>query len=131
MAVEPQPDASPPHGHRGPWPWICLVLAVLAVGLLVWGIKTRSDLDTANQKNDELQAQVEQNANKSDTASAAIKTAYSALAQQLGTTNADVAAIEQQVKGAADAGAQAAKDAAASAQSEVNAKSDAAKAKAK
>src|SRR3954468_2301955 len=53
--TSPQPDASPtpddgaPHKRRNRWIWVSAGLAVVTVGLLVWALSTRSDLDTTKQ----------------------------------------------------------------------------------
>ena len=47
------PDGDEPRGaparRRGPWMWVSAVLAVIAVGLLVWALSTQSDLDSTQQ----------------------------------------------------------------------------------
>src|SRR3954451_13458673 len=97
--VEPQPAGSEPaHKRRSPWLWVSVALAVIAVGLLVWGLKTQSDLDSARSDVDRLQAQVDQSAQDGGAARAAITSVIGALAAQIGATNADLAAAEQQIK---------------------------------
>ena len=129
--VDPKPSPPSSGTHRSRvWLWVSLVLAVAAVALLAWGIKTKSDLDTADQKNEQLQAQVEQSAKSGDAALTAVKSAFATLAAQVGATNADLAAAKQQVTQAKDAGTQALKDASTSAQAAVQAKTQSAKAKA-
>jgi hypothetical protein len=44
------PEEPAPKKHRSPWMWVSLVLAVVAIGLLIWGISTRSDLDDAQKE---------------------------------------------------------------------------------
>jgi hypothetical protein len=129
--VEPQPAGSEPaHKRRSPWLWVSVALAIIAVGLLAWGLKTQSDLDSARSDVDRLQAQVDQSAQDDGAARAAITTVIGALAAQIGATNADLAAAEQQIKSATDAGAQAAKDAGAAARDAIAAKGETARANA-
>ena len=127
-AADPQ-DTAPPK-HRGPWIWVCGLLVVVVIGLLVWALKSQSDLDTANQDIENLQAQVAKNEQQGSTASTAIKSAFSALAAELGATKEDLAAAEKAVQDAAAQGEQATKDAAAAAQAELAAKGKSAKAQA-
>src|SRR3954462_12585479 len=49
----PQPDAAspPPEGARKPsrnvWMWVAAALALVAIGLLIWALRSQSDLDSA------------------------------------------------------------------------------------
>src|SRR4051794_30400794 len=49
MITDPTPSSTqagqPSGGKRSPWLWVSLALALVAVGLLVWGLSTKSDLD--------------------------------------------------------------------------------------
>lgn len=70
------------------------VLAVLAIGLAVWGFSTKSDLDTANKK-----LAVETNALGSDSAKlAAAKAAYVRARRALTQSEADDGDLEAELK---------------------------------
>jgi uncharacterized protein YoxC len=99
--------------HRNPWIWVSAALAVLAVGLLIWGLNTKSDLDSANQDVKALQAELEKTKETGTAAAASAKTAYEGLQEQLGALSTDVAAAEQDVQDAEQAAKQAEQDAAA------------------
>src|SRR3954468_7791646 len=61
QAGEPA-DASagpPPAKRRNPWIWISAGLTIAAVGLLVWALSTRSDLDSTNQELDSTQQELD------------------------------------------------------------------------
>ena len=134
--------ASPPGGqapkkHRNPWIWVSVGLAVVVVGLLIWALSTRSDLDSANQDNEELQSQLEKGKETSSEALEDAKAAYDDVTKDLGATSEDLAAAEQDVDQAekaaekADAEANAAKKDAADANGETaKAKAEADQAKA-
>lgn len=83
--------------HRNLWIWISASLAVVAVGLLIWALNTKSDQDEAQQQVEALQAQLEQGKQATGTAGAAYKEAYEDLEQELGTTEADLSQAEQEL----------------------------------
>jgi preprotein translocase subunit SecF len=82
-----------PKKHRNYWIWISVVLAVAAIGLLIWALQTRSDLNAANDAN------------------AAAKGVVNDLSTQLGTTSEDLANTQQQLDDAKQAEDQAQKEA--------------------
>jgi chromosome segregation ATPase len=156
MITDPTPKpgeaAQPAGSKRSPWLWVSLALAVVAIGLLVWGLSTKSDLDgtrtdldQANQQVQQLQADSEKSKGVAGTIVQAAKGAFDNLTQELGMTTEDLAATEQELKTAeqtaaqADQAAAAAKQAADQAQDatdkakatadELTAEADAAKAK--
>src|SRR4051795_8967918 len=43
------PDAQAPAKHRSAWMWVSGLLAIVAVGLLVWALSAQSDLDSTQQ----------------------------------------------------------------------------------
>ena len=77
-----------------------MALAVVAVGLLVWGLKTQSDLDDANQQVKDLQAQINKGKTAGGAAAVSFKAVYDDLEKQLGATNADLASTQQDLQGA-------------------------------
>ena len=84
------PEDQSPGKRRNPWIWISVVLALVAIGLLVWALNTKSDLDNAEQEADAAQSQLEQG---KETGSAALKegkTAYDDVTKQLGATTEDL-----------------------------------------
>jgi hypothetical protein len=118
-STQPAAPAAPPpeETHHGPWRWISIVLAIAVVGLLIWGLRTNSDLNGAQDDNAAL---------KSFSASA--KSAYDDVSEQLGATSSDLAESEQQVDEAKADASQAEKDAAAAKEAAAKAESDQAKA---
>jgi chromosome segregation ATPase len=85
--------------HRNWWIWISAGLAVVAVGLLIWGLDTKSDLHEMQQA--------------TSSAGVAYKDAYADLEDELGTTKADLTQTEQDLQAAKQAQDTAEKDAAA------------------
>jgi uncharacterized membrane-anchored protein YhcB (DUF1043 family) len=92
-----QPGGQAPKKHRNPWIWVSVGLAVVVVGLLIWALSTRSDLDSANQDNEELQSQLEKGKETSSDALEDAKAAYDDVTKDLGATSEDLAAAEQDV----------------------------------
>src|SRR4051794_14684626 len=106
MITDPTPppgQAAPPAGSkRSPWQWVSLALGLVAIVLLVWGLSTKSDLDStqtnldkANQHAEQLQADAEKRKGVAGTVTQAVKGAYNELVQQLGATTEDLAATEE------------------------------------
>jgi chromosome segregation ATPase len=103
--------------------WISLGLAVLVIGLLIWGISTQSDLDNA-------QNEASQNKEAAATVASSSKAAYEDLQQDLGTTSADLTQTEQDLNDAEQAASKAEQDAAAAKKTANEAKNETDKAKA-
>ena len=132
--------------HRSRWVWVSAVLAVAAVGLLVWALTVKSDLngteddlasasqqlsstkqelDSTSKELDKSQQQVEEleSAETSDRRRrvggallsagglAAAKAVYDDLAEQLGATEEELDATQEDVEAANKAAADAAGDA--------------------
>ena len=111
------PPESPSTEHRrNPWIWISVALAVVAVGLLVWGLKTQSDLDDANQQVKDLQSQITKGKTAGGAAAVSFKAAYDDLREAAGATSADLAGAQQDLQAAEQAAARADQDAAAAKQ---------------
>src|SRR3954471_16921536 len=134
MITDPTPKpsqaAQPAGSKRGPWLWVSLGLAVVAVALLIWGLSTKSDLDgtqkdleQANQKVEQLQADAGKNTVLGGALVQAAKGAYDQLAQQLGVTTEDLATTQQELEPAQQTAAQADQAAAAAKQTADEAKS--------
>ena len=116
--------------HRNWWIWVSAALALLAIGLLVWALSLKSDLDGAN---DDLAASKKQLAEAQETptptptveaddgadaallaaGAVAAKALYDDLSEQLGTTQEDLAATQKSLQEAEKNAQQAEKDAAA------------------
>jgi uncharacterized membrane-anchored protein YhcB (DUF1043 family) len=101
-ASSPSGPGTSPAARRSAWMWVSLALVVVVVGLLIWGLTTKSDLDgtqteldSANQQVAQLKTEAEQNKGVAGTIVAAAKSAYDQLAQQLGATSEDLAATQQ------------------------------------
>jgi hypothetical protein len=64
--LEPQAEEPARGWTHNPWIRATIVLALVSVGLLVWGLSTKSDLDDANKQVDQVlesddpQAQLEE-----------------------------------------------------------------------
>jgi TolA-binding protein len=104
MASDPARAEQPPEKHRSRWLWVSAVLGLAVVGLLVWALSLRSDLDDANAKNEQQQE-------TGSSIAIAAKDAYDELASDLGATNEDLEQTEQQLEGAQQDAEQAQKDA--------------------
>jgi len=116
MATTSPQDEAPARGQapkkkRNHWIWVSAVLGLAAIGLLIWALQTRSDLNSANDKNADLQAQVDQGQEAGSDVLAAAKTMINDLAAQLGATNEDLADTQQKLDDAQAAEEQAQKDA--------------------
>src|SRR3954452_20744175 len=105
-------DGKDVEKHRNWWIWISAGLAVLVIALLVWALRTKSDLDDAQQQVTSLQGQIDQGKQATSTAGASYKAAYQDLEQELGTTTADLSETEQDLKDAQKAADKAEQDAA-------------------
>jgi hypothetical protein len=135
--TEPVAPEPAPKKHRNPWIWISAVLGIAAIGLLVWALTVRSDLDDTNAELDQVQAQVEQNADSGSDFAAAAKAAYDDLANRIGAAGEDAQAgieetqaqIDEAEQQAQEAGQQAA-DAASDEAEQLQAEADQAKAQA-
>ena len=122
--------ATTARAHRNWWPWISAALLVVAVGLLVWALDSRSDLSAAQQDNAELQAQADQTQQNGAAAASAAKGAYEDLSTQVGSVSEDLAATEKDLEAAEKTAAQAQDDAAAAKQDAAAATDETAKAQA-
>jgi uncharacterized membrane-anchored protein YhcB (DUF1043 family) len=101
-AASPSGASADGKPKRSAWLWVSVALAVVAVGLLIWGLTTKSDLDdtqsqltSANQQVEQLKTDAEQNKGVAGTIVEVAKGAYNQLAQQLGATSEDLAATQQ------------------------------------
>jgi chromosome segregation ATPase len=95
-----QPPATPPpepKRRHSRWLWVSLALVVVSIGLLVWGLGKSSDLGDA-------QDQLDQQASNGSAVVSAAKGVYDDLTKELGATNEQLDAAEQDV---ADANAKA------------------------
>ena len=59
-AVSTTPPPTDAHSTRSAWMWVSLGLAVVAAGLLIWALTTKSDLDATQAELDSTNQQVEQ-----------------------------------------------------------------------
>jgi cytoskeletal protein RodZ len=114
-----------PRKRRNPWIWVSALLAVVAIGLLIWALKTKSDLDSTQQDVKDLQAQVEKGQQSGSSFATAAKGAIQSLAQQVGATGEDLAAAQQDISNAKQTAEQAKADAEAAKQSAADAANNA------
>ena len=103
------PGGPPQKKHRNPWIWVSGVVALVAVGLLIWGVATQSDLNSSEDDVSELQTQVSNESAESQAA----KDLADELAQDLDSTSEDLAATEEKVGEAEQSAEKAEEDAAA------------------
>ena len=105
-----EPPGEPPkEKHRNPWIWVSGVVALVAVGLLIWGVTTQSDLDNSEDAVSDLQTQVGNESAESDAA----KDLADELAEDLGSTSDDLQATEEKLGEAEQSAQKAAADEAA------------------
>jgi chromosome segregation ATPase len=109
--TETLPPEEETKKHRNPWIWVSAALGVVAVGLLVWALATRSDLNDTQNQVDSLESQVQQGQETGSQVVTAAKGTIDDLTQQLGATSDDLANAEQDVKDAQATADQAQKDA--------------------
>jgi chromosome segregation ATPase len=111
MLTDAGGDPAPKKKRRNIWIWISGGLAIIAAGLLVWALSTRSDLTDSQQQVDDLHAQIDQSAKTGGTFLAAAKTVIQDLTAQLGATSEDLDSAQQQIDDAQQTAEQAQKDA--------------------
>jgi chromosome segregation ATPase len=108
----PDANAAPPNGaahtRRNVWIWISAGLAVVAAGLLIWGLSAQSDNDDKDQEIAQLQSDLEQSQDRGGAVMSALKAGYDQLVAQLGAAGQDLDAATQGVEAAQQAGAEAA-----------------------
>jgi hypothetical protein len=129
--TSPGPPEDPgSNKRRNPWVWISLVLALVAADLLIWALNTQSDLDSAEQDADELQAQVDRGKQTGSAVLEQGKAAYDDLSQQLGATTEDLETTDQDLEDAQKKAGQAEQDAPAAERKAAEADNEADKAQA-
>jgi uncharacterized membrane protein YdfJ with MMPL/SSD domain len=127
----PGDDGQPPHGkRRHVWMWACVGLAVVAIGLAIWGASRQSALDDSQQEVAELQSQTDEAQDTGSAVVATFKNAYDSLAQQLGATNEDLDATQQDLADAQETADKAEEEAAAAKEDAAQASDQTAKASA-
>jgi predicted nucleic acid-binding Zn-ribbon protein len=111
-STEYLPDAPPEHKHRNWWIWVSAGLAVVVAGLIAWQINTARDLDAAQQRNQELQAQIDAGKQSGSDAASSYQAAYKDLERELGAAQQDLAATQQELEDAQQSAADAERQAA-------------------
>jgi uncharacterized membrane-anchored protein YhcB (DUF1043 family) len=152
------PGDTAPKKRRNAWIWISGALALAAVGLLIWGLNTRSDLngtqDSLNSSKQELQStqqqlkstneklastqqelsstqqQLDEKSRRQTAAVVSAGVLFTKLARDLGAANEDIAATEKELKDAQKKADAAQKDATAAKQQAATATGEAEKSKA-
>jgi hypothetical protein len=129
MATEP--ETSEPTRHRNVWIWISGLLVAVAIGVFVWGLTVKTDLDGTQEDLDQANAQVtqlkaadEKQGDAADALMPMVKSAYESLTEQLGVATDDLAATTAELE-AAQAAADAATTAAAAAKEKAGQAKDA------
>ena len=147
--------AGPPQRRHSRWIWVSALLALVAVGLTIWALTLRSDLDNAQQELDTTTQQLAstkqdlettkkelattqqdvddlQSSQRRRTGVALVtgKVVYDEFAKQLGAAHDELAATQQDVEDANKAATQAEQDAAAAKQDAADAGTETDKAKA-
>jgi uncharacterized membrane-anchored protein YhcB (DUF1043 family) len=138
-----QPAEAEPAKPRKPWIWLSALLAVIAAGLLIWALTIQSDLDSAQQELDSTKQQLDATkqdvealqaeADKGVSTGAVVVGAtalYKRFAEQLGATQEDLAATQQELDEAQKAAAAAEQDVEASKQAAADAGNETEKAQA-
>jgi hypothetical protein len=96
-----QPQSAAPHKKSQPWHWIvpCLLLLLIAFGLLIWGLGLQSDLDDQKAQNTQLsqqaaatQSDVEAVSDQVDAIGQSIQNAGSQLSQKTADAQANAQA---------------------------------------
>lgn len=105
--IEPEEQKKP----RSPWMWASIGLGIVCIGLLIWGLKTRSDLNDSKDQVKTLQAQLKGGTAAATTAAGAFKHAYDDVQQQLGSTSGDLSATQRDLEQAQKEASQAQKEA--------------------
>ena len=156
-ASEPKDDvtAGTPQRRHSRWIWVSALLAIVAVGVTIWSLTLRSDLDNTQQELDTTTQELASTKQQLDTTKQELATAqqdvkdlqssqrrrtgltlvtgkvlYDEFAKQLGATRDELAATQQEVEDANKAATQAEQDAAAAEQDAANASNETDKAKA-
>jgi uncharacterized protein YoxC len=88
--------------RRNPWIWISALLALIAIGLLVWALSLRSDLDDTQQQVADLQAQIDGGSSKAQDIAAAAKSLADDVRGAVGSASDDLAATKERIQARAD-----------------------------
>jgi predicted negative regulator of RcsB-dependent stress response len=90
--------------RRNPWIWISALLLLVSIGLLIWALSLRSDLDDTQQQVADLQAQIEGGSSKAEDIAAAAKSLADDVRGAVGNAGADLDAAKERIEAqAADA----------------------------
>jgi chromosome segregation ATPase len=87
--------------RRNPWIWISALLALVAVGLLVWALSLQSDLDDTEKQVADLQAQIEGGSSKAEDVAAAAKSLADDVRSAVGGAGEDLEATKERIEAAA------------------------------
>ena len=149
------PGSEAPQKRHSRWIWVSAVLALVAVGVTIWALTLRSDLDSTQQELDTTTQELASTKQELDTTKQQLATAqqdvedlqssqrrrtgvalvtgkvlYDEFAKQLGAAHDELAATQQDVEDANKAATQAEQDAAAAKQDAADASTETDKAKA-
>jgi phage shock protein A len=89
--------------RRNAWIWISALLALVAVGLLVWALSLRSDLDDTEKQVADLRAQIEDSpSSKAQDIAAAAASLADDVRSAVGSASDDLAAVKERIEARAD-----------------------------
>ena len=88
--------------RRNPWIWISALLLLVAIGLLVWALSLRSELDDTQTQVTELQAQIEGGSSKAEDIADAARSLADDVRGAVGSAGEDLAAAKAQIEATAD-----------------------------
>jgi chromosome segregation ATPase len=88
--------------RRNPWIWISALLAVVAIGLLVWALSLQSDVNDSEQQVADLQAQIESSSSNTEGVAAAAKSLADEVRSAVGSAGDDLQATKERIEAAAD-----------------------------
>ena len=89
--------------RRNPWIWTSVLLLLVAVGLLVWALSLRSDLDDTQQQVAELQTQLDSgSSSRAQDIAAAAQSLADDVRSAVGGASDDLTAIKERIEAQAD-----------------------------